>query len=106
MKSWLLLTASSLSLLLIFLGVIGLMIVGYVGPGPASAAAFVCMAGMLILNHAVRCDECQKSAFRRDVLTPGTVLGETVSYMSFWPERRCSRCGAATFEAQQLFGRK
>ena len=106
MKAWLLLTASSLSLLLIFLAVIALMILGYVGPGPASAVAFVCVVGMLILNHAVRCYECGKSTFRRDVLTPGTVLGEMASYSAFLPERRCSRCGGMTFHVENLFGRK
>ena len=106
MRSWWLLTASSLSLLLIFVALIALMAFGSIGPGPASAGAVVCLAGMLVLTTTVRCDECDKSAFRRDLFTPGTALGETASYLTFWPERRCSRCGATSFDVAKPFGLK
>ena len=97
MKAWWLLAAASLALLIALLVVIALMVLGYVAPGPAAGGAFVCAVGLVALTNAFRCEECRKSVFRRDLFKYGTALGEAASYMTFWPERCCSRCGEASF---------
>jgi hypothetical protein len=62
---------------------------------PVAFLIFMAFAAIQsVLYFRVRCPNCGKSVYRRDGLEPGGVGGELTRTAGWWPEARCSRCGA------------